>query len=123
MKLLFDHNLSPRLVNRLEDIYPNSQHLFNLKLDTAEDFVVWQYAREHEFMIVTKDSDFSELSLLKGFPPKVIWVRIGNCLTNDVESLIRSNAENINEFGRESNLGILILSWFSCNPIYGLYCA
>lgn len=64
MKLLFDHNLSPRLVNRLEDIYPNSQHLFNLTLDTAEDSVVWQYTREHGFMIVTKDSDFSELSLL-----------------------------------------------------------
>lgn len=110
MKLLFDHNLSPSLVNRLGDIYPNSQHLFNLKLDTAEDSVVWQYAREHEFMIVTKDSDFSELSLLKSFPPKVIWIRIGNCITNDVESLIRSNAEQINEFGRKSSLGILILS-------------
>lgn len=110
MKLLFDHNLSPRLVNHLGDIYPNSQHLFNLKLDTVEDSVVWQYAREHEFMIVTKDSDFSELSLLKGFPPKVIWIRIGNCTTNDVESLIRSKAEKINEFKRESSLGILILS-------------
>jgi predicted nuclease of predicted toxin-antitoxin system len=110
MKLLFDHNLSPRLVNRLGDIYPNSQHLFNLKLDTAEDSVVWQYAGEHEFMIVTKDSDFSELSLLKGFPPKIIWIRIGNCTTNDVESLIRSHTEEINEFGRKSSLGILILS-------------
>jgi predicted nuclease of predicted toxin-antitoxin system len=110
IKLLFDHNLSPRLVNRLEGIYPNSQHLFNLTLDTAEDSVVWQYAREHEFMIVTKDSDFSELSLLKGFPPKVIWIRTGNCTTNDIESLIRSNAEKINEFGRKSSLGILILS-------------
>lgn len=110
MKLLFDNNLSPRLVNRLGDIYPNSQHLFNLKLDTAEDSVVWQYAREHEFMIVTKDSDFSELSLLKGFPPKVIWIRIGNCITNDIGSLIRSNAKKIYEFGRKSSLGILILS-------------
>lgn len=110
MKLLFDHNLSPRLVNRLEDIYPNSQHLFNLKLDTAEDSVVWQYASEYEFTIVTKDSDFSELILLKGFPPKVIWIRIGNCLTNDVEFLIRSNVEKIKEFGLRSSLGILILS-------------
>lgn len=109
MKLLFDHNLSPRLVNRLEDIYPNSQHIFNLKLDTAEDSVVQQYASEHEFIIVTKDSDFSELILLKGFPPKVIWIRIGNCTTNDIESLIRSNAEKIKEFGRESSLGILML--------------
>jgi predicted nuclease of predicted toxin-antitoxin system len=61
-------------------------------------------------VIVTKDSDFSELSLLRGFPPKVIWIRIGNCKTNDVESLIRSHAEEIKEFERESSLGILILS-------------
>jgi predicted nuclease of predicted toxin-antitoxin system len=96
MKLLFDHNLSPRLANRLGDLYPNSNHLFNLKLDTVDDSVVWKYAREHEFIIVTKDSDFSELSVIKGFPPKVIW--------------IRTHSEEINKFGHESNLGILILS-------------
>ena len=62
MKLLFDHNLSPRLVNRLADIYPNSNHLFNLNLDTAEDSFVWKYARDNDLTIVTKDSDFSELS-------------------------------------------------------------
>jgi predicted nuclease of predicted toxin-antitoxin system len=59
MKLLFDRNLSPRLVNRLVDIYPNSNHIFNLGLDTVEDSFVWQYARDREFIIVTKDSDFS----------------------------------------------------------------
>jgi predicted nuclease of predicted toxin-antitoxin system len=95
MKLLFDHNLSPRLVNRLIDIYPNSNHIFNLGLDTVEDSFVWQYARDRKFIIVTKDSDFSELSLLKGFPPKVIWIRIGNCTTNDVELLIRSHLKEI----------------------------
>ncbi|MEN9517798.1 MAG: hypothetical protein RLZZ381_386 [Cyanobacteriota bacterium] len=110
MKLLFDHNLSPRLVNRLSDLYPNSNHLFNLNLDTAEDFFVWQYARDNDFIIVTKDSDFSELSLLRGFPPKVIWIRIGNSATNEIESLIRSRIEEINNFYQASNLGILILS-------------
>ncbi len=110
MKLLFDHNLSPRLVKRLGDLYPNSNHLFNLNLDTAEDSFIWQYARDNDFTIVTKDSDFSELSLLTGFPPKVIWIRIGNCTTNDIESLIRLHSEKIENFYRESNLGILILS-------------
>jgi predicted nuclease of predicted toxin-antitoxin system len=110
MKLLFDHNLSPRLVNRLADLYPDSNHLFNLNLDTAEDFLVWQYARDNDFIIVTKDSDFSELSLLRGFPPKVIWIRIGNSTTNEIESLIRSHTEEINNFYRASSLGILILS-------------
>lgn len=55
MKLLFDHNLSPRLVNRLKDLYPNSNHLFNLGLDTAEDSFIWQYACDNNFTIVTKD--------------------------------------------------------------------
>lgn len=110
MKLLFDHNLSPRLVSSLADIYPESNHLFNLNLDTAEDSSVWEYARDNNFTIVTKDSDFSELSLLRGFPPKVIWIRIGNCTTKDIESLIRSNTKEIEDFYKESKLGILILS-------------
>ena len=110
MKLLFDHNLSPRLVSRLTDLYPDSNHLFNLNLDTAEDSFMWEYAKNNDFAIVTKDSDFYELSLLRGFPPKIIWIRIGNCTTNDLESLIRSHSEEINNFYRESNLRILILS-------------
>ena len=110
MKLLFDHNLSPRLVNRLNALYPNSNHLFNLGLDTEEDSVVWQYARDNEFIIVTKDSDFSELSLVRGFPPKVIWIRIGNCTTSDIESLIRSYNQEIEKFYSDLTLGVLILS-------------
>ena len=110
MKLLFDHNLSPRLVNRLCDLYPNSNHLFDLQLDTVKDSLVWEYALQNEFAIVTKDSDFSELSLFRGFPPKVIWIRIGNCTTNDIESLIRSHTEEIKRFNSESESGILILS-------------
>lgn len=110
MKLLFDHNLSPRLVSRLADLYPESNHLFNLNLDTAEDSFVWEYARDNDFTIVTKDSDFSELSLLRGFPPKIIWIRVGNCTTKYIESLIRSNTKEIDDFYRESKLGILILS-------------
>ena len=108
MKLLFDHNLSPCLVNRLGDIYPNSNHLFNLGLDTEEDSVVWQYARDNEFIIVTKDSDFSELTLVRGFPPKVIWIRIGNCTTNDIESLIRFHEKEIEKFHSDLSLGVLI---------------
>lgn len=109
MKLLFDHNLSPRLVNRLADLYPHSNHLFNLQLNTIEDSIVWQYALENKFTIVTKDSDFSELSIVRGFPPKVIWIRIGNCKTDEIESLIRSHTEEIQAFDNDSSLGILVL--------------
>jgi predicted nuclease of predicted toxin-antitoxin system len=72
MKLLFDHNLSPRLVDRLADIYPNSQHLFLIALDKADDQSVWEYARQSGFIVVIRDADFNELSILRGFLPKVI---------------------------------------------------
>lgn len=64
MKLLFDHNLSPRLVDRLAKMYPNSQHLFLIGLDQADDLTVWEYARQNEFTVVTRDADFNELSKL-----------------------------------------------------------
>ena len=111
MKLLFDQNLSPRLVNRLVDIYPNSNHLYNLSLDTAEDSIIWQYARDNNFIVVTKDADFSELILVRGFPPKkVVWIRRANCTTNDIEYLIRSHTKEIEKLANDNSLGILILS-------------
>ena len=72
MKLLFDQNLSPRLVANLADHYPNSAHVVTHALDHALDETVWTFAREHGYTLVTKDSDFHELSLLRGAPPKVI---------------------------------------------------
>ena len=80
------------------------------RLDTAEDSIIWQYAREHDFIVITKDADFSELISVKGFPPKVIWIRLGNCTTDEVESLIRSHTQEIKKFNNDNSLGILILS-------------
>ncbi len=72
MKLLFDHNLSPRLIKSLADIYPNSNHLYLMGLDEVSDNIVWETAKKQNYIIVTKDSDFNELLILRGFPPKVI---------------------------------------------------
>ncbi len=109
MKLLFDHNLSPRLVNRLADVYPDSQHIFLLGLEQAEDRVVWEYARQYEFVLVTRDSDFNELSVLRGFPPKVIWIRRGNCATHQIEEILRIHLEDIRAWIRDPRLGVLTL--------------
>jgi predicted nuclease of predicted toxin-antitoxin system len=75
VKLLFDHNLSPRLIRRLADLYPNSSHVYLLGLDRADDQAVWEHARREGYLIVTKDADFGDLCMLFGFPPKVIWIR------------------------------------------------
>ena len=105
--LLFDQNLSPRLVDRLTDIYPGSIHVSTVGLSRALDRAVWEYARQHDYMIVTKDVDFSELGLLLGFPPKVIWIRRGNCSTQDIETLLRGNFEAISALSDDPDTGIL----------------
>jgi predicted nuclease of predicted toxin-antitoxin system len=109
MKLLFDQNLSPRLVESLMDIFPNSTHVHLKGLDRATDDEIWKWAQEHEFTIVTKDADFNELSILCGFPPKIIWIRAGNCTTAQIEGLIRTHYETIQQMYGDPNAGILLL--------------
>jgi len=109
MKLLLDQNLSPRLVRRLADLYPNSSHIMEVCLDRSLDKEVWNYARQHEYIIVTKDVDFSELSLVQGFPPKVIWIRRGNCSTHDIETILRKNLNSIKAMNEDASTGILEL--------------
>lgn len=109
MKLLFDHNLSPRLVTLLADFYPNSNHLYLMGLDQKSDYIVWETAKTQNYVIVTKDSDFNELLILKGFPPKIIWIRLGNCSTKTLELLLRNNYEVILDFYQDNCSGILAL--------------
>ncbi|HMD86592.1 MAG TPA: DUF5615 family PIN-like protein [Terriglobia bacterium] len=98
MKLLLDQNLSPRLVRTLEAVYPGSSHVRLLGLRDADDAVVWEFARDHDLIIVSKDSDFHQRSFVFGFPPKVIWIRRGNCPTTDIEKVFRGRPSSILEF-------------------------
>jgi predicted nuclease of predicted toxin-antitoxin system len=109
MKLLLDQNLSPRLIHRLADLYPNSTHVMAVGLDHSLDREVWDYARQNDYIIVTKDVDFSEFSILQGFPPKVIWIRRGNCSTKDIEAILRENFDSIKSMNEDVNTGILEL--------------
>lgn len=81
MKLLFDQNLSPRLVVRRTNLYPDSTRVKIVRLNQADDRIVWDYAQAHNYIIVTKDVIFSELSLLLGFLSRVVWMPRGNFLT------------------------------------------
>ena len=109
MKLLFDHNLSLRLINRLIDLHPDSQHVFLLGMDQDDDRKIWQYAIQNEFTIVTRDSDYNDLSLIYGFPPKVIWIRRGNCSTQEIEVILRSAHLAIQQFEKTISAGVLRL--------------
>ena len=109
MKLLFDQNLSPRLVGRLADLYPSSAHVSTLGLDQAQDLVVWERARTDGYLIVSKDADFSEMSLFRGFPPNVIWVRRGNCSTREIEEILRQHYGAVEKPEQSARTGILLL--------------
>ena len=108
MKLLFDHHLSPSLVDRLADLFPSSEHVWNVRLHNVPDEIVWQYAREHDFTVVSKDAD-SEISMELGYPPKLIWLKIDNWSTDQVEELIRSRYALIIELPNAIDRGILAL--------------
>ena len=110
MKLLFDENLSHRLVEKLTDLFPDSTHVRLVGLESAEDPKVWQLAVGEDFVVVSKDSDMHDRSLLFGFPPKVIWIRLGNCSTREVESLIRREYSKITEFVEDDFASFLTLS-------------
>jgi len=110
MKLLFDENLSPKLPNRLSDLFPNSIHVRDVGMKATIDPVVWEYAKNNDLMIVSKDADMHDLSLLFGNPPKVIWLRLGNCSTLQVEKLLRQEFSTIRLFHEDENLSLLALS-------------
>ena len=97
MKLLFDENLSPKLVQLLADDFSGSVHVHDIGLGGADDKTIWRYAADNGLLIVSKDSDFHGWSTLYGFPPKVIWLWTGNCLTEKIASLLQFNAEHIIE--------------------------
>ncbi|MGH7137018.1 MAG: DUF5615 family PIN-like protein, partial [Pirellulales bacterium] len=98
MKLLFDQNLSHRLVGSLAVEYPASAHVRHVGLASASDPAIWNYARTNGFAIVSKDSDFEQRALLYGHPPKVIWLRLGNCPTLAAEALLRNRHTDVLAF-------------------------
>lgn len=110
MKLLFDQNLSHKLARRLTDLFPESTHVREVGLKKGEDPAVWEYAKQQSFVIVSKDADFHQRSFVFGYPPKVVWIRLGNCTTAEVEQVIRKNLGVIKAFVEDEEAAFLVLS-------------
>lgn len=110
MKLLFDENLSHKLADRLADLFPDSTHVRNVGLKSSDDPAVWGFAVHNEFVIVSKDADMHDRSLVFGFPPKIIWIRLGNCSTAEVEDMIRREIDVITKFLDDQFASFLALS-------------
>jgi predicted nuclease of predicted toxin-antitoxin system len=110
VKLLLDENLSDRIVYRITDLYPNSEHVKTLALTNTDDGIIWEYAKANNFVIVSKDADFHQRSLLYGHPPKFIYLRIGNSPTSKIVQILRDNFDMIVRFGDRESESILVLA-------------
>ena len=107
MNLLFDQNISYRIIKRIEDIFPGSISVQELEYDNPHDIEIWKFAKSNNFSIVTFDADFIDLSNLRGYPPKIIWLRIGNTSTINIADRIRAEQGHIKEFLRNSENAFL----------------
>ena len=97
-KLLFDNNISHRVIAKISNVFPHSSHVMLENLDESTDKEVWEFAKKHNYTIVTKDSDFNDLAIYYGTPPKVIWIRVGNCRVVQIAKLLIDNSSIIKRF-------------------------
>ena len=105
MKFLFDQNISHRILSLLPDQFSGSTSVKKEGLINAYDKQIWDYARLHNFIIVTQDSDFNDLSALFGFPPKIIWIRTGNLTTKAILDILIDNYSDLEKFESDHELG------------------
>jgi len=108
-KLLFDQNLSYKILKHVEHIFPNSSHVRLIGLDEADDLSIWDYAKENSYTIVTQDTDFDGINALNGYPPKIIRINAGNTTTQSIIELLLAKKELIEDFLNEDALGFLEL--------------
>ncbi|MEQ1860113.1 MAG: DUF5615 family PIN-like protein [Chthoniobacteraceae bacterium] len=109
MKLLLDENLSDRIVPQILDLFPDSSHVKAHSLTRTDDLLIWSFAQEHGYTIVSKDADFHQRSLVFGHPPKLVFLRIGNCPTNRITELLRSSHGLLSAFEADPGTSILVL--------------
>ena len=110
MKLLFDENVSPRLVVALAAEYPGSAHVRDVAMRGSTDARIWDDALAHGFAIASKDTDFRERSFLEGAPPKVVWLDVGNAATRLILELLQREQARVLAFGAQLESSVLILS-------------
>ena len=110
MKLLLDQNLSHRLVAALAEQFPGSAHVRDFDLERTDDTTIWEFAKNNGYTIVSKDNDFHQRSFLYGHPPKVVWLRLGNCSTERVAETLRRNAHHLSTFEADPQAAFLVLS-------------
>lgn len=103
MKLLFNQNISFRIVDKILDIFPDSKQVTQIGLMNRTDLEIWKYAKDNNFTIVTFDADFYDLSIIRGTPPKIIWLRMGNTKTENIIEVLHKNYELLKYFAENES--------------------
>lgn len=111
MKILFDQNISFRIVKRIADIFPEARQVRELGIENSTDKEIWEYAKREQYTILTFDADFYDFSLVWGHPPKIIWIRIWNQSTNEVEQILRKQEKAILDFIMDDQLACLEITY------------
>lgn len=103
MKLLFDQNISFRIVKKIDHAFPGSRHVSDCGLQDRADTEIWEYAKRNQFLIATFDADFFDISVINGHPPKIVWFRFGNTTTQNLANVLIQNKEFIQQFQLDSD--------------------
>ncbi|KHJ39072.1 hypothetical protein PBAC_06720 [Pedobacter glucosidilyticus] len=98
MKLLFDQNISFRILAKIQEFYPNAGQVRSLQLENSSDKEIWDFAKKNAYTIVTFDADFFEIANLNGHPPKIIWLRFGNTTTINIAKVLCEKYQLIKDF-------------------------
>ena len=107
MKLLIDENISFRIIKLIDKYFPNSMHVSSVRKDRFSDLDIWLFAKENNFIVVSYDEDFYEWQLLRGFPPKIIWLRFGNSKTEIIANKLIDNISHIQNLSTNMEIGII----------------
>ncbi|WP_254448607.1 DUF5615 family PIN-like protein [Spirosoma rhododendri] len=109
MRFLFDQNISYRVVKQLKVTLPDSVGVREVGLLDADDFAIWEYAKREDYVVVTFDKDIPMIGAVKGFPPKIIWLRTGNMSNQALISLFTARLSEFVDFNTRQNKGCLLV--------------
>ena len=98
MKLLFDQNISFRIISKIKYLFPEAVQVRQLNIENYSDIEIWNFAKSNDYTIITFDADFFDISNIKGHPPKIIWLRFGNTTINYLAGIINSKNDIITDF-------------------------
>ena len=112
MKVLIDQNISHRIMVHIAFVFDGIAHVKTEGWIDWNDYDIFMAARQKKYdAVITLDEDFNKLLLEHSYPPRVIWLKTGNCSTKRLAEIIIQHQDTISDFFIKTN--------FDCLEIYG----